>query len=69
MRFGSFSEKLSHRIHDLLDHKLQNEFWIHLKCTRKLVTSFAEVIKNIACFPLSKHSRVCKNKDRTFLLK
>ncbi|XP_046641800.1 uncharacterized protein LOC124327034 [Daphnia pulicaria] len=60
IRFGSFSEKLSHRIQDLLDHKLQNEFWIHLNCIRKLVTSFAEVIKNIACYPWSKHSKISK---------
>lgn len=62
VRFGSFSEKLSHRIDDLLDHKIQSEFWIHLNCIRKLVTSFAEVIKNVAYYPLSKHSRVCKVK-------
>ncbi|XP_057376262.1 uncharacterized protein LOC130697379 [Daphnia carinata] len=60
VRFGSFSEKLSHRIDDLLDHKIQSEFWIHLNCIRKLVTSFAEVIKNVAYYPLSKHSRISK---------
>ncbi|KAI9561728.1 hypothetical protein GHT06_012689 [Daphnia sinensis] len=60
VRFGSFSEKLSHRIDDLLDHKIQSEFWIHLNCIRKLITSFAEVIKNVACYPLSKHSRISK---------
>ena len=56
--FCDFSQKLSHRIEDLVDHKIQNEFWIHLNCIRNLVISFSEVIKNIACYPLSKHSRV-----------
>lgn len=60
IQFGEFTQKLSHRIADLVDRKIQNEFWIHLSCIRKLVTSFSQVVKNIATHPFSKHSRVRK---------
>ena len=57
-QFLGFTNQLRHRVNDLVDRRIQNEFWINLSCIRKLASSFASVIKNIARYPLSKHSRV-----------
>lgn len=57
-QFLEFSEELQHRVRDLIDRKIRNEFWITLICLQRLATSFTQVIKNIARYPLSRHIRV-----------
>ena len=49
-----------HRISDLVDQKMQSELIIHLKCIQKLARSIAEIIRNVASHPLSKHSKISR---------